>query len=106
MNTDLLNSEIIEKIEEMVVMLSALVRLSIPNLTQDEHSLKGDQEAIYMLCDSTNTIGEIAEIVNKPSKQVRASLSRLKKKGLVDSFTRNKNVYYFRVPITDVLTEE
>ena len=106
MSSEIDISDLAKKSDEMIALLSVIVRLSIPKLTPEEHSLTGDQEAIYNLCDANHTIEVIAETIGKPPKQIRTSLSRLRTKGLIDSVKKLSKVYYFRVPFTSEKGEE
>jgi DNA-binding transcriptional ArsR family regulator len=89
---------VLAKLDEIAAILAALIHLLVPEPTPDRYDLKGEQREVYELCDSTHTIKEIVHTVGKPASQIRGSLTRLKKKGLVGSIKRKGTVLYYRVP--------
>lgn len=89
---------VLAKLDEIAAILTTLIHLLVPEPTPDRYDLKGEQREVYELCDSTHTIKEIVQTVGKPASQIRGSLTRLKKKGLVGSIKRKGIVLYYRVP--------
>ena len=85
-------------LEDVLSHLTVLVRLLVPAPTPDEFNLKGEQREVYILCDSMHTIDEIVKIIGKPANQVRMTLTRLRRKELVQSVKLGGRVVYFRVP--------
>lgn len=96
MNTKL--SAMFPMLEDVLSHLTVLVRLLVPAPTPDEFNLKGEQREAYILCDSMHTIEEIVKIIGKPANQIRMTLTRLRKKGLVQSVKLGGRVVYFRIP--------
>ena len=93
-----IEKSVLAKLDEIAIILAALIRLLVPEPIPDRYDLKGEQREVYELCDSTHTIKEIVQTVGKPASQIRGSLTRLKKKGLVGSMKRKGIVLYYRVP--------
>ena len=85
-------------LEDVLSYLTVLVRLLVPAPTPDEFNLKDEQREVYILCDSMHTINEIVKIIGKPANQIRMTLTRLRRKGLVQSVKLGGRVVYFRVP--------
>lgn len=83
-------------LDEICFMLEVLVALAIPPSKPGAFGLTGEQKDVYDLCDATMSVDEITRKIGKPGSQVRKTLTRLRRKGLVATVARGKNAYYFR----------
>ena len=83
-------------LEEMIFNLRILVAIAIPPANPDAFGLTGEQKDVYELCNGNLSIEDITKEIEKPGSQIRKTLTRLRRKGLVSSVNRGKNVIYFR----------
>lgn len=83
-------------LEEVVFSLKILVATAIPSSKPDAFGLTGEQKDVYELCNGTMSVDDITKEIGKPGSQVRKTLTRLRRKGLVTSVNRGKNAFYFR----------
>jgi len=84
--------ESITKIEKKMDTLIALQKSTIP-----KQKLSSEEKKILLLCNGKNTIDVLAQKTNKTKGNVRATLSNLRNKGLVESEKINENQIYSRV---------
>ena len=84
--------ESITKIEKKIDTLIALQKSTIP-----KQKLSSEEKKILSLCNGKNTIDVLAQKTNKTKANVRATLSNLRNKGLVESEKINGNQIYSRV---------
>ena len=52
---------------------------------------------IYELCDGTNTISNIANIIDNENEYIRSYLSILRREGLIRRIKRNGEIYHEQV---------
>ncbi len=88
-----------QAIEEILFLLRVLVHQSIPPSNPERYGLSGEQKQVYELCNLNLSVVDITKKMGKSGSQIRKTLTRLRKKGLVDSVNRGKSVYYFRTPL-------
>ena len=89
---------------EISFLLEALVKISIPS--SNNVNLTGEQKTVYELCNLTNSIQDIAQALEKSESQIRKTLIRLKRKGLVIPVNRGKKAYYCRRPVKETSSIE
>lgn len=52
------------------------------------------EEKVYKLCDGKKQISEISKKLGKPEKNVTATLSDIRKKGLIKTFQKNGKFFH------------
>ena len=95
------NRDIIIKIQRDLEELKSLIVI----LNQEELEKKKDKllpknsikMKIYELCDGTNTINNIANIMDKENSYIRSYLSILRREGLIRRIERNDEIYHEQI---------
>jgi len=84
--------ESITKIEKKIDTLIALQKVMTP-----KQKLSSEEKKILTFCNRKNTIEDIAHKTGKTKDNVRATLSNLRSKGLIESEKINDKQIYSKV---------
>lgn len=82
-------SEIRHTLEEIRSILFLVNQDALQRIKNDLLPKDSVKERIYMLCDGANTTKSIAQILGKDEPTIRATLSVLRRQGLISTSTRN-----------------
>ena len=87
----------LERLEQIAERLELLVALSIPPPDAEKFGLSGVEKQAFELCDMRHTADDMAKKLNKRKGHVEVTLTRLRKKGVVQSIKIGKKAYHVRV---------
>lgn len=88
-------NKLLDSINNISKKLDTLVALQKSVTPKQELSV--EEKKVLGFCNGKNTIEEIAQKTEKTKNNIRATLSNLRNKGLVESEKINENQIYSRV---------
>ena len=90
-------NEIQEQLDTIVNLLKIIYGNKLITLKKETLRAGSLDKQIYELCDGTNTTSTIAKKLQKNGNHISNTLTKLRKKGLIKSITKNKQKVHVQI---------
>ena len=87
--------QLINTLRDIDGKLSVLI--SLQKSSRKTPTLSKEQKDILKLCNGKNSVKDMAKITNKTPHSIETILSRIRKKGIIKSTTKNKKTVYVKI---------